>query len=148
MSQVEKVSFESDYELSPSEAIYYRPPTIEDLDEIYALEISSYPSDEAATLQKLQLRIEEASNVFLLAVQGDKIAGFTCGTCSIAPELTQASMSKHEEDGQLLCIHSVVVAQGLRRKGLATKMLQAYLRCVQHDFCAVGAIPRILVMST
>ncbi|GAX80477.1 hypothetical protein CEUSTIGMA_g7916.t1 [Chlamydomonas eustigma] len=131
MAQDEKLTFESEYEPSPSETIYYRPPTLEDLDEIYALESCSYPEDEAATLEKLKLRIEEAPNVFLLALQGEKIAGFTCGTCSTAPELTHASMSQHEPDGQLLCVHSVVIAEGLRRKGCATKMLQAYIRYVQ-----------------
>lgn len=40
-------------------------------------------------------------------------------------------MSRHDDEGQLLCIHSVVVAAEHRRKGVATRMLGAYLRYVQ-----------------
>ena len=38
-----------------AETIFFRPPTLEDLDDIFALEVASYPSDEAATLDKLKV---------------------------------------------------------------------------------------------
>mmetsp|Transcript_2552 Transcript_2552/g.5685 ORF Transcript_2552/g.5685 Transcript_2552/m.5685 type:complete len:184 (-) Transcript_2552:144-695(-) len=113
--------------------IYFRPPVIEDLDRVHSLEATSYPVDEAATYEKLKFRIESACNVFLLAIDSgsDQIIGFTCGTCTSAPTLTHESMSTHDPDGKLLCIHSVVVAHEHRRKGLASRMLKAYIAYVQ-----------------
>ena len=79
-----------------------------------------------------QMRIEQAENVFLVAIRPDQpsevIVGFVCGTQTSASTLTHASMSSHEPEGALLCIHSVVIEPGQRRKGLATKILRAYLR--------------------
>lgn len=54
----------------------------------------------------------------------DVIVGFVCGTCSRESRLTHASMSTHEPDGVLLCVHSVVVRGDLRRQGIATRMLK------------------------
>ncbi|PNW70672.1 hypothetical protein CHLRE_17g729750v5 [Chlamydomonas reinhardtii] len=101
------------------------------LDRIHELEAASYPEDEAATYDKLKFRIENASNVFLVALsaEGDgepKVVGFVCGTQTRASKLTHESMSTHDADGALLCIHSVVVDAALRRRGLATRMLRAY----------------------
>ena len=79
-----------------------------------------------------QMRIEQAADVFLVAMRPDDpsgaVVGFVCGTRTAAPALTHASMSTHDPEGPLLCVHSVVVDPGLRRKGLARKMLRAYLR--------------------
>lgn len=130
-------------------ATFFAPVQPEYLDHIYALESMSYPEDEAATYEKLKFRIENASNVFMVALQsplqqpqeqgdgqGDtdaaaasaqpQVVGFVCGTCTSAPTLTHESMSKHDPEGSLLCVHSVVVDPSLRRRGLATRMLRAY----------------------
>jgi hypothetical protein len=49
------------------------------------------------------------------------VVGFCCGTLSSAPSLTHESMATHEPDGTTLCIHSVCVGEGERRKGVATR---------------------------
>lgn len=146
---------------------YFSPVQPEQLDRIYALEAASYPEDEAATYEKLQYRIEHASGVFLVALQlqaasavtqpndavtstGDNgssaadrqehLAGFVCGTLTSAGKLTHESMSTHDPDGTLLCIHSVVVESSQRRKGLATRMLKAYLQFVQGSTPALQGV--------
>lgn len=109
------------------------------------MESASYPEDEAATYEKLKYRIEHASNVFMAALQPgssaseaegtepqpDQLVGFVCGTQTSAGKLTHESMSTHDPEGSLLCIHSVVVAHALRRQGIATRMLKAYLQYIQ-----------------
>ncbi|KXZ44977.1 hypothetical protein GPECTOR_60g755 [Gonium pectorale] len=40
-------------------------------------------------------------------------------------------MATHEPGGDLLCIHSVVIEEALRRRGLATRLLRAYTSYVQ-----------------
>lgn len=42
--------------------IFYRPAQIDDVERIHALESSSYPEDEAASLERLQFRIEHGKS--------------------------------------------------------------------------------------
>lgn len=49
-----------------------------------------------------------------------------CGTCCQGTELSHESMDGHDPSGPTLCIHSVVVAESLRRKGYATTMLKVH----------------------
>ncbi|KAF6255831.1 acyl-CoA N-acyltransferase [Scenedesmus sp. NREL 46B-D3] len=118
-------------------SMFFRPPTLDDLEVIHDIEASSYPEDEAASYENLKYRIEQASGQFLVAIKAagdgsdsnnaDQLVGYVCGTCSNASSLTHESMSTHEPDGRLLCIHSVAVQQQHRRRGIASRMLQLYL---------------------
>lgn len=70
-----------------------------------------------------------ASGAFLVAVQPgsgsgsgtDQIVGYVCGTCTTSTSLTHDSMSTHESNGALLCVHSVCVAEAHWRKGIASR---------------------------
>ena len=92
------------------DAIFFRPPCLEDLPALLALETASYPPDEAATREKLAMRIEDAADVFMVAMRpaDSAIVGFVCGTCTAAAGLTHESMSTHDPEGQLLCVHRQV----------------------------------------
>ena len=49
--------------VAPSpDAVIYRPACMEDLDAVFALEEASYPADEAATYEKLKMRIEQVGD--------------------------------------------------------------------------------------
>ena len=61
---------------------------------------------------------------------GGELVGFVCGTTAAGRELTEETMGAHAPGGALLCVHSVVVAPRLRRRGAARAMLGAYLRAV------------------
>lgn len=107
------------------------------LDRAFAIESASYPEDEAATREKLQMRILEASDYFYGAFQDDgggsgppELHGFVCGTLTTSDTLTEEAMSAHEPEGTTLCIHSVVIEESLRRRGIATWMLSSYLASV------------------
>lgn len=56
---------------------------------------------------------------------------FVCGTQSSERALTHASMARHDAGGALLCVHSVCVAAAHRRRGIALRMLRAYLGYVR-----------------
>ena len=107
--------------------VTYRRANGRDARALFALEEASYPSDEAATLAGIVKRIDEAGDFFLVAEVDGEIAGFVNGTLTTSSELTHDTMSTHEPTGSLLCVHSVVVAPELRRKGLALSMLGRYL---------------------
>jgi hypothetical protein len=62
---------------------------------------------------------------------------YVCGTCSSAATLTHESMSRHEPEGRLLCIHSVCVAEARRRKGVATRCAGILPPCMQSGVAAV-----------
>ena len=109
-------------------AISYRPADASrDLDIVAAIEAKSYPDDEAASRESIAKRMAEAPEFFMVMErEGCGIVGFINGTTSSASNLTHESMSKHEPDGTLLCIHSVVVDQAHRGQGLARAMLAFY----------------------
>lgn len=106
-----------------------RTPTVAELDAIAALERSSYASDEAASAAALAHRLAVAPELFVGAYEAKSQAllGFVCGTRS-PRQLTEESMSGHDPDGPLVCIHSVVVRADARRQGVATTLVREYLR--------------------
>ncbi|KAG2485669.1 hypothetical protein HYH03_015641 [Edaphochlamys debaryana] len=123
-------------------SVFFAPARLEDLGRIHALEAASYPEDEAATREKLDMRLQRAPEVFMVAMQCPEgaaedadpaVVGYVCGTCTSADRLTHDSMSTHEEgpSAALLCVHSVVVEASLRRRGLALRMLRAYVPFVR-----------------
>ena len=98
---------------------------------------ASYPADEAASPERLEYRLRHAGDQFLAAVQAGggssgalELVGFCCGTLSSAAQLTEESMARHEPGGSLLAIHSVCVAAAHRRRGVASRLLRAYLAFV------------------
>ena len=103
------------------------------------MEEASYPADESASRSSLQYRQHHAATFFRCAVMGssdcdvqnddDAILGYICSTrCD---QFTHESMRTHQPRGRLLAIHSVVVHENYRRLGLATEMLQEYLRYIE-----------------
>ena len=129
------------------------------LDEAYAIEAASYPADEAATRDNLRLRLAEAGDYFWGA-SDEKLGlvGFVCGTLAHGEKLTDESMQRHVPDGKTLCVHSVVTAAPLRRKGVGRWMMKCYmaharaapidrvlLLCKEHlvGFCALAHEPTL-----
>jgi predicted PhzF superfamily epimerase YddE/YHI9/GNAT superfamily N-acetyltransferase len=101
-----------------------------DMMRVVAIEKASYPPSEAASKSSLQYRQHHAAPYFRCAYLGidddDKeVIGFICATrCH---EFEHEAMSTHHPEGPLLAIHSVVVAEEHRRKGVATAMLLDYI---------------------
>jgi len=100
----------------------------------HAIEAASYPPDEAASRANLELRLTQASDYFWGAFEesaeedgAGTLRGYVCGTLTSADRLTDKSMATHEPLGTTLCIHSVVVAEPFRRKGLGGWILRLYL---------------------
>eukprot|EP01062_Namystynia_karyoxenos_P019777 TRINITY_DN17466_c0_g1_i1.p1 TRINITY_DN17466_c0_g1~~TRINITY_DN17466_c0_g1_i1.p1 ORF type:complete len:181 (+),score=55.04 TRINITY_DN17466_c0_g1_i1:74-616(+) len=114
------------------------PPGVR-IGEIADLEAASYPADEKASREALELRLREAGKYFLVVAapgeggEGSKLAGFVCGTLSRGEALEEETMSSHDAQGDHLCIHSVVTAPALRRQGVARRALAEYMRRVRED---------------
>eukprot|EP00534_Pseudo-nitzschia_fraudulenta_P015671 CAMPEP_0201247082 /NCGR_PEP_ID=MMETSP0852-20130820/52890_1 /ASSEMBLY_ACC=CAM_ASM_000632 /TAXON_ID=183588 /ORGANISM="Pseudo-nitzschia fraudulenta, Strain WWA7" /LENGTH=412 /DNA_ID=CAMNT_0047545433 /DNA_START=12 /DNA_END=1250 /DNA_ORIENTATION=- len=115
--------------------IHFRVATPDDIPRCFDIETASYPSDEAATMESLMNRQKHAGDYFLLCTTtagddgGETVLGFVCATrCH---EFTEESMSSlHFPDGKLLAIHSIAVDEKHRRRGIATRLLNRYVRDV------------------
>lgn len=123
--------------------LIFRPPTADEIPTCFEIESSSYPTDEAASLSSLMYRYENASDYFRCAVlsppndgekkandDSNKIIGFVCATRCDNFE-NEDAMVTHASDGKLLAIHSVVVEEEYRRRGVASVMIAHYLKTVR-----------------
>ncbi|KAJ1913953.1 hypothetical protein H4219_004988 [Mycoemilia scoparia] len=101
----------------------------EDVEKAHKLEVEGYHPDEAASLEALNYRFQQAGDLFLGAYDKNTkcLVGFVVSTLSKAPLLPEESMSKHDPDGDNICIHSVCVSKDLRRRGVALSMLKRYV---------------------
>jgi ribosomal protein S18 acetylase RimI-like enzyme len=97
-----------------------------------SLSAAGFPQEEAATLEYLQYRQQNAPELFLgaftwLPPMPRRLVGFICSTISTSSTLTHDSLSKHEPEGTTVCVHSVVVHPTLQGRGLAVDMVRAYI---------------------
>ena len=114
------------------ENLSYRPVFVDDISRCHEIESSSYPEDEAASLENLKYRQQNAGEYFMCATKlhsetnSEHIIGYICSTrCN---EFTEESMSLHDAHGSILAIHSVVVDGSYRRQGIASAMMNEYLK--------------------
>ncbi|XP_019626455.1 PREDICTED: uncharacterized N-acetyltransferase C9.02c-like [Branchiostoma belcheri] len=105
-----------------------------EVEEASILESAGYPADEAASLETLQMRYTAESRLFLGYFKNEKLLGFVCATSTNADHLTEESMHAHIPCGETVCIHSVCVDQSVKRQGIATKLLQAFVPHVKDSF--------------
>ena len=101
----------------------------EDVPAIAAMEIASYPEDEAATPEGLTFRQANAGDFFWGCYRagsggagGGEVdaspVGFICGTLTSDATLTHDSMATHVPGSESLCVHSVCVGAEHRRKAM------------------------------
>ncbi|GLD98977.1 hypothetical protein PINS_up007695 [Pythium insidiosum] len=116
-----------------------------DVTRVIAMEAASYPADEAADAAKIRFRLQQAPAFFRIArlAPDNTLVGFVNATLSTEQTLTEHAMSTHDADGALLCIHSVVIDSAFRRRGLAKKMLLAYVKYVVDECPQVRRIALI-----
>ena len=111
------------------------PTTIAEKDDIVALEIESFPLDEAASPETVLYRLTEAGTYFYTYrhLDGKELAGFVNGTCIRGDKISHESMTHHDQDGRSLVIHSVTIKESLRRRKLGTAMLKAYVSRMKDE---------------
>mmetsp|Transcript_30623 Transcript_30623/g.51580 ORF Transcript_30623/g.51580 Transcript_30623/m.51580 type:complete len:178 (+) Transcript_30623:101-634(+) len=120
-----------------SDEPFFRGIESEDLERVKALEAAGYPADEAASPEGIEYRAKSAPGCFIVAIKpgdgGDEIVGFVNGTLATGDTLKHETMSQHDPDGELLCIHSVCVDENHRRTKVGSRMLKAYVNYVQQS---------------
>ena len=125
-----------------------RNATLADMHILAELESTSFPPDEAASLESMTKRCQHANPFFLVcfdskAVPETPILGFVNGTCSKFDVIHHESMSSHDPAGKTLVIHSVTVSPALRRKGIGSALLRDYV----HEMKQIKSLDQILLLS-
>jgi hypothetical protein len=72
---------------------------LEYLDVISQLESDHYPSDEGASRETIEYRLNDAPEVFWCAYMDRDLIGFVNGTRTKSDELTHDSMFSNDHDG-------------------------------------------------
>ena len=105
-------------------SVAFRTMPASDLPAALAIETASYPADEAATADLLRI-VAHAGGAFvgMYDDSGEENLGRSGRTQDRS--LGEETMSKHDASplATTLCVHSVVVREDMRRRGLATRML-------------------------
>ena len=108
----------------------FRTPTVADAERCYAIEIGAYEGDEAATLEKIALRIRQYPEGFMVLEIDGRVAGFINSGCADRVELSDTAFKElvgHHPDGRHVVIMSVVVHPDFQGQGLAAILLQNFI---------------------
>jgi predicted GNAT family N-acyltransferase len=107
----------------------------DELKRVIELEEASFPDDEAASPDTLRYRCKHAADYFrayfLKNSNLKELVGFVNGTLSSGDKLNGETMSNHDVNGTMLCVHGVVVAERHRRQGIGLAMMRAYVRDIE-----------------
>lgn len=107
-----------------------RNPTIEDLDTCFNLEKICFPSSEAAPKYRIEKRIKEYPQGFLIAEIDGDIAGMLNSGCIDKDDISDEeikSLIGHTPDGKNAVIFSLAVLPKYQKLGIATKLLKKFI---------------------
>lgn len=103
-----------------------RKATLNDLEQITAVEKECFPIAEAATKEEFEERLKYYGNHFYLLFDEDKLISFVDGFVTDTKDLTDEmyeNASMHDEDGEWQMIFGVNTLPNYRNKGYAGMLL-------------------------
>ncbi|KXN81928.1 hypothetical protein AN958_03394 [Leucoagaricus sp. SymC.cos] len=121
------------------ENIFFDYVTAAEVDDAIKHEHFAFPPDEADSPEQFRYRFKHARFLFLGAfttseqTKGRKLIGHVCGTQSPLTYYTKESMSVHVPSSPSICVHSVVLLESYRKKGIGIQMLREYLLRIQRQ---------------
>jgi len=110
--------------------ITIREACISDLDRCFEIESTAYAGDEAASREKIGKRIEVYPEGFLVLEFDEEIAGLINSGATDNVQLSDESFKEligHDPNGKKIVIMSVAVHPDFQRKGLARKLIIAFI---------------------
>lgn len=99
-----------------------RTATLQDLEEITAVEAVCFRAAEAATKEQFEQRLRYYADHFWLQMDGERLVAFVDGMVTDEPDLTDemyANAALHKEDGAWQMIFGVNTIPEYRRRGYA-----------------------------
>lgn len=104
-----------------------RKATIQDLEQIAAVEAECFPAAEAASAEDFRGRLTVYPDYFWLLFDGNILVGFVNGMATDEPDLRDEmyeNAALHQEDGRWQMIFGVNTIPGYRRRGCGEKLLR------------------------
>ncbi|MEX3019463.1 GNAT family N-acetyltransferase [Kluyvera sp. STS39-E] len=116
--------------------VTFRQATPSDTDRCYEIESAAYPADEAATQEKIALRIARYPQGFLCMEQDGEIIGFINAGCAWEVVMSDEDFKEligHDPAAPNAVIMSVVLHPAHQGKGLSTPMMQAFIEHMREQ---------------
>ncbi|MDM9649437.1 GNAT family N-acetyltransferase [Rhizobium sp. S163] len=108
----------------------FRRPTPSDAARCFEIETSAYEGDEAATLEKIENRITQFPEGFLILEAEGKIVGFINSGCAYEVVMSDEAFKElvgHDPAAPNAVIMSVVVAPAEQGKGYSKLLMQRFI---------------------
>ena len=108
----------------------FRTAAPADTSRCYHIEISAYEGDEAATQQKIAIRIEQYPQGFLIMQLEGEVIGFINSGCAHEVMMSDEAFKEligHEADAPNVVIMSVVIDPAYQGNGYASLMMRAFV---------------------
>ncbi len=109
----------------------FRRPIPDDAERCFEIETSAYEGDEAATLDKIEKRIAQYPEGFLILDIGGKIAGFINSGCAFDVVMSDEEFKElvgHDPAAPNVVIMSVVVNPAEQGKGYSKLLMQRFIQ--------------------
>ena len=111
--------------------MYTRKATIDDLDELAAVEAECFSAAEAGSREAFRKRLEVYPEHFLLLCdESGRVISFTDGLVSDLPDLSDdmyADTSLHNENGAWQMVFGLLTRPEYRRQGHAGRLLKEFI---------------------
>ncbi|MGL5243338.1 MAG: GNAT family N-acetyltransferase [Kluyvera ascorbata] len=110
--------------------VTFRQATAADIDRCYEIESAAYPADEAATREKIAIRIARYPQGFLCMEQRGEVIGFINAGCAWEVVMSDEAFKElvgHDPAAPNAVIMSVVLHPDYQGQGLSTQMMQAFI---------------------
>ncbi|WP_196160384.1 GNAT family N-acetyltransferase [Reinekea sp. G2M2-21] len=128
-----------------------RTVQIQDLERCHLIERTAYAGDEAATQEKIAVRIQRYPAGFIVMEVGGIVVGFINGGATFEVQLSDSAFKElvgHDENGPHVVIMSVAVHPDFQRRGYASQLMSDFIRRMQdmrkqsiHLVCQAHLIP-------
>ena len=117
--------------INVSHDLVFRNAQPADADRCYEIEISAYEGDEAATREKIGLRIDLYPIGFLIMERGGQIVGFINSGCAYDVAMSDEAFKElvgHDPDAPNVVIMSVVLDPAEQGRGYSTLLMRAFVQ--------------------
>jgi predicted N-acetyltransferase YhbS len=105
--------------------------TDHEIKEAYAIELSSYPPEAAATLSAFYTRRDLFPSYFLIAQINEEIVGIVNGVLTSVANLSDKNLKQNvdfSQDGPYLCILTLAVKQTYRGRHIAVQLMNRIIQ--------------------
>ena len=116
--------------------VTFRQATAADIDRCYEIESAAYPADEAATREKIAIRIARYPQGFLCMELHGEVIGFINAGCAWEVVMSDEAFKElvgHDPQAPNAVIMSVVLHPDYQGKGLSTALMQAFIEHMRQQ---------------